>query len=207
MTDRIRLGLGFDAAALQRDLRALEREGWTDHFVTQNYDGDWGVIPLRGTAGATHPVAMIYSDPTATAFEDTPFLARAPAFQEALGAFECPLQSVRLMKLTPGSRIKEHTDHGLAAEAGAVRLHVPVTTNPGVRFVLNGTRVDMREGECWYLRLTDPHAVENGGTSDRVHLVIDAGVNPWLEAQLAGGTTPASRPAGWRQRLADWIRP
>ena len=45
-------------------------------------------------------------------------------------------------------------------------------------------RVVLSEGECWYLRLSDPHSVENNGQSDRVHLVIDAKVNPWLAAQL-----------------------
>jgi hypothetical protein len=32
----------------------------------------------------------------------------------------------------------------------------------------------MRAGECWYLRLSDPHSAFNGGDADRVHMVIDA---------------------------------
>src|SRR5262249_48305401 len=62
--------------------------------------------------------------------------------------------------------------------------HVVVATNPGVEFVLNGTPVPLAEGECWYLRLSDPHAVANRGTTDRIHLVIDAVVDPWLQAQI-----------------------
>ena len=88
------------------------------------------------------------------------------------------------MKLTPGSVIKEHRDHDLAFESGAVRIHVPVTTNPGVDFRLNGSRLDLREGSAWYLRLSDPHSVTNGGDSDRVHLVIDARRSPELEAWI-----------------------
>ena len=62
-----------------------------------------------------------------------------------------------------------------------MRLHIPVITNPDVEFLLNGTSVVMNEGECWYLRLSDPHSVANRGRTARVHLVIDATVNPWLK--------------------------
>jgi Aspartyl/Asparaginyl beta-hydroxylase len=187
MTDRVRLALRFDAAAMRRDLAQLAASDWVDHFVTQNYSGTWTVLPLRAPAGATHPIKMIYSDPGCESFVDTPLLAKCPAFQHVLAAFECPLQAVRVMKLTPRSAIKPHTDFDLGAEHGRARLHIAVATNPDVEFVLNGTRAVLEEGECWYLRLSDTHAVANLGTTDRIHLVIDARVNPWLEAQLAGG--------------------
>ncbi|WP_339705616.1 aspartyl/asparaginyl beta-hydroxylase domain-containing protein [Algoriphagus aquimarinus] len=38
----------------------------------------------------------------------------------------------------------------------------------------------MKEGECWYLRLSDPHRVLNEGETDRIHLVMDLKVNDWL---------------------------
>jgi hypothetical protein len=38
----------------------------------------------------------------------------------------------------------------------------------------------MKEGECWYLRLSDPHSVSNKGNKDRIHLVIDIEVNSWF---------------------------
>jgi hypothetical protein len=90
------------------------------------------------------------------------------------------------MLLAAGSRIHEHNDHDLMAESGVARIHVPVTTNPGVTFVLNGTPVAMAPGEAWYLRLSDPHAVRNEGPSDRVHLVLDVVVDTWLERMLEG---------------------
>lgn len=184
MQDRVKLDLAFDASLLQEDLRNLQASSWIDHFVKQNYDGDWSVIPLRGPATATHPVMMIYSDPTCTEFANTPFLDSTPHCRRVLEKFHCPLQAVRLMKLGPGSRIKEHTDYDLTAESGTARLHIPIVTNARVDFKLNGTRVLLSEGECWYLRLSDPHSVENQGKSDRVHLVIDARMNEWLEGML-----------------------
>lgn len=184
LPDRIQLGMNFDVALLEHDLKNLQSHSWIDHFVKQNYQGIWDVLPLRGTAGATHPVMMIYSDPTCCDFEDTPFLKEAPYLQQVLSTFQCPLQSVRLMRLTPGSDIKEHCDHDLSAELGQVRMHIPITTNPDVDFLLNRVHVPMEPGSCWYLRLADPHAVRNRGDTDRVHLVIDASMNDWLAAEL-----------------------
>lgn len=192
--DRLRLRLRFDAAALPADAAALAHPDWIRHFVAQNYDGDWDVVPLRARAGATHPVTMIVSDPSARDYVDTPLLAACPAIRAALKRFRCPLDSVRLMRLGPGSTIKEHRDHDLSFEDGAVRFHVPVATNPEVDFRLNGTRVALEAGSAWYLRLSDPHSVANRGATDRVHLVIDARVDPWVEALMAEAMAPT--PAG-----------
>jgi hypothetical protein len=178
------LAVRFDPESLRADLARLEEPEWVDHFVRENYEGSWRVLPLRAPAGAVHPIKMIYSDPTCETFVDTPLLGRCPYFRHVLAAFSCPLHAVRLMKLAPGSAIKPHTDYDLAAENGKVRLHIPVATNPDVDFRLNGQRVEMHEGECWYLRLTDTHAVKNRGRTDRVHLVLDALVNHWLLEQL-----------------------
>lgn len=186
LPDRIRLPLSFDGGRLQADLAVIDA-GWIDHLVTQNYEGSWTVLPLRHTAGATHPVMQIYADPTATEFVDGPLLARAPYLRQVLAAFECALLPVRLMRLTPGSRIKPHHDHDLAAEWGIARIHVPITTSRHVEFLLNDTPVAMEPGEAWYLRLADTHAVANRGTTDRVHLVIDCVVNDWLRDLLRAG--------------------
>jgi hypothetical protein len=186
--DRLRLPLEFEPSRLAADLANFSSAQWIEHFVKQNYDGDWSVIALRGPAGATHPVQMIYSDPSRSDFEDTPALAGSPYFQVVLAAFACPLQAVRLMRLAPGSVIKEHHDHDLSFEQGMVRIHIPVITNEGVDFRLNGARVAMPAGSSWYLRLSDPHSVANRGADDRVHLVIDAGVNDWVAALFERAT-------------------
>ena len=194
--DRIRLPMRFDPDRLHADLAALRGESWTEHFVRQNYEGEWSALPLRSTAGATHPIMKIYSDPIATAFEDDALLARTPGFRELLDSLECPLRAVRLMRLAPGSVIKTHSDHDLAAEEGKARLHAPIVTGPGVEFLLNGRPVTMAPGELWYLRLADPHSVRNRGRADRVHLVIDVEANDWLYRQLAlgAGLTPTAPP-------------
>jgi hypothetical protein len=180
--DRLRLPLTFDARLLARDLDRLSSVQWIRHYVKANYDGDWSVLPLRSPAGETHPIRMISADPTSRSFVETPLLQSCDYFRRVLDSFECALRVARLMRLTPGSRIKEHTDQVLSFEDGIVRVHVPVTTNDAVEFRLNRRRVILEAGSAWYLRLSDPHSVANHGSTDRVHLVIDANVNDWVEA-------------------------
>jgi hypothetical protein len=187
LPDRILLPLRFDAARLRADLDGLAGKTWTAHFVRQNYSGEWSALPLRSKRGATRPSNMIYADPMCVDFVDTPILEACPYFQEVLAAFPCPIRSARLMRLTPGSEIKEHSDMDLGAEFGKARLHIPIATSDDVDFFLNGTAVAMSPGDCWYLRLSDPHRVLNRGASDRVHLVFDTVVNEWLRGELQAG--------------------
>jgi quercetin dioxygenase-like cupin family protein len=177
--DRLRLPFTFDTVRLAENLANLGGK-WTPHYVPQNYSGDWGVIPLRAPHGETHPIRMIYPDPMQRTYVDTAALQATPYFREVLSSFTTTMYAARLMRLASGSVIKEHTDAGLEFEEGVARVHIPVLTNPDVEFYLNGARVVMEAGSCWYLRLSNPHRVVNRGKTDRVHLVIDLKVNGWL---------------------------
>lgn len=191
LPDRLRLPLVFDPARMAAEVAAIAEADWIAHFVADHYEGGWSILPLRCKSGATHPIMMAVSDPSATEFEATPWLTRAPYLQAVLGEFACPLLSVRLMRLDPGSRIKPHSDHDLDAAQGQARLHVQITSNPDVDFKLNGTRVMMQPGETWYVRLSDTHSVSNRGDTARVHLVIDCKVDAWLAAMLAAAGADA----------------
>jgi hypothetical protein len=191
--DRLKLPVAFDPAELAADLDAIAAAPWTAHFVEQNYEGEWSVIALRAPKGTAtqHPIRQIYSDPGVTEFEDTPLMEACPQLRAAALAFGPP-HAVRLMRLTAGSAIKEHTDLDLAAEHGMARIHIPVTSNPDVVFEVNRRRVDMAPGEAWYLRLADPHRVANQGAADRIHLVIDVPFNPTLEALMRAAMAGAA---------------
>ena len=180
LPDRVRLPFRFDPAALADALAAFGPEDWTRHVARQNYEGEWCAVPLRAPAGEAHPIRLIYPDPCATEFVDTPLLARAPYFRTLLASFRCPLRAVRLMRLGPGSLIKRHVDSGLDPESGMARIHVPIQTCDEVEFLLNDVPVAMAPGSAWYLRLSDPHSAANRGTRDRIHLVVDCWTNDWL---------------------------
>lgn len=183
--DIVKLAFTFDPQALQADLSSIQPEEWIRHFNDQIYEGDWSGVALRsvgGTAGKLYSGLDTRSD-----CEDTPMLERCPYFREVLATFQCPLQSARLLKLAPRSHILKHRDPFLGYAEGEVRLHIPIQTDPEVRFYLEGERVWMQPGECWYLNLSQYHWVDNFSDVARIHLVIDCEVNDWLAAQFPPG--------------------
>lgn len=190
MLSRHRLSLVFDAARLQEDLALVLPDEWVAHFNKQDYDGAWSGVSLRGFEGVAANIHPVAASPLAT-IADTPLLARCLYFAEVLRQFHCPLRSVRLLRLGPGSVIREHSDHELGLEDGRVRIHVPITTNPDVAFFVNGERLTMNPGEAWYINFNLPHRVSNLGESYRVHLVIDCDVNDWLLGLLPPDATEA----------------
>ena len=177
-----RLPWSVDADALRADAGALAPEDWVPHFNTTYYEGDWSGVALRSVGGEA---GRLYPNPSAGGeFADTPLLDRCPGVRALLAGLRCPLLAVRFLRLGPGSRIRDHRDLNLGFDDGEVRIHVPVTTDPAVEFLLDGKPVRMAAGEAWYLDLNLRHSVVNGGTEPRVHLVVDCVVDDWLGAVL-----------------------
>jgi hypothetical protein len=67
-----------------------------------------------------------------------------------------------------------------------------------VEFYVAGERLLLEEGRCYYVDVNLPHRVNNVGTTERIHLVIDATVDEWVH-----GLFRRARAEGWRtQRCA-----
>ncbi|HSP63265.1 MAG TPA: aspartyl/asparaginyl beta-hydroxylase domain-containing protein [Pyrinomonadaceae bacterium] len=182
MISRFKLPFSFDPKCLKLDLAQITRDDWVAHFNTGYFEGQWTGVALRSVGGVA---SQLYADPRANRpIVDTPILDRCPNIRAVLSRFQCPIRSARLLRLAPGSIIREHRDYDLGYEEGQLRLHVPIVTNADVDFFLDAHRIEMSEGECWYLDLSLPHWVENRGSTDRVHLVIDCTLNEWLGALL-----------------------
>lgn len=189
MLSSVRLSLDFDPMPLREDVEQLGPDDWVPHFNTAYYEGDWSGIALRSVGGRP---TQLYPDPAASEpYADTPTLQRCPHLAGALAQFQCELLSARLLRLGPRALIREHQDYKLGYDDGEVRIHVPLTTNPEVDFLHVGERVDMRPGEAWYLDLNLPHAVVNRGDSERIHLVVDCVLNPWLNTLLVDASRGA----------------
>ncbi len=180
-----RLPLSFDAEGMARDLAAIPDDAWVTHFNTFYHDGGWSGVALRATGGEPGQLYPGHGD--RTAYRGTPLLAQCPHIAALLNELDCPVGPVRLLRLSAGGVIREHRDEGLCLEQGLARLHVPISTGDGVEFYLDRDLVTMVPGECWYLNFDLPHRVQNLGTTDRVHLVIDCEANDWLRALIAGG--------------------
>jgi mannose-6-phosphate isomerase-like protein (cupin superfamily) len=117
-------------------------------------------------------------------FIDTAYMDQFPSVKKLLHSLDCAVMSARFLNLHAGAVIKKHTDAELAFEKGEARLHFPVFTNPGVEFYCENERIFFQAGECWYLNANLPHSVSNQGDMDRIHLVVDCKVNPWLREKI-----------------------
>jgi len=183
----LKLPLAFDAAALWADAASFSAEEWTPHFNVHYYQGDWSGIALRAAKDAH---VGLYPDPAATSFCNTGMLDRCKYVPAVLDAFECDLETARFLRLGPGATIREHRDYKLSLEDGIARVHIPVKTSSNVEFFLDHERIDMQQGEAWYLNFNLPHSVENKGEETRIHLVIDCIVNDWLRSFFPETSAP-----------------
>jgi Aspartyl/Asparaginyl beta-hydroxylase len=177
-----RLPWRFDETALQADLGRIDIGQWHAHFNTEYHDGGWSGLALISADG---DAGSLYTGPDVRgAGRPTRLLDECPALRAVLAGLPFTIQCARLLRLAPASHIREHSDHGIGLDAGSVRLHVPIVTAPGVEFFVDGVRVPMAAGECWYLDLGLRHRVQNCGARERVHLVIDCAVDEVLRSML-----------------------
>jgi mannose-6-phosphate isomerase-like protein (cupin superfamily) len=188
MIKYLRLEKQFDAAEMQRELSSLGEAFWKEHYNKNHYSGNWTILALRSINGDPDNVISVHASASINKIEyrNTPLLERCPYLQSVINFFDCEKTSARLMKLHAGAVIKEHTDHEMSFEEGEARFHIPVITNADVEFYLDKERIIMNEGECWYLNLSLKHRVNNFGSKDRIHLVIDCKVNQWIKDQFSG---------------------
>ena len=186
ISDRIRLPVSFDAARMQREIEDMN----LGEFIY--YD----VMPLRAPAHLVDPTrpaplpAEDYADGSWTEWLDTALLADSAYLTEVVNSFRAhtTVTLVRLLRLEAAAIVKEHTDPtlGLEQQRSVIRLTIPIQTNAGVEFFLNDEPVPMQPGECWYLRLSDPHRIVNAGATERINLSIDTVPNDWLRSLLIG---------------------
>ncbi|WP_034059529.1 aspartyl/asparaginyl beta-hydroxylase domain-containing protein [Lacinutrix jangbogonensis] len=171
--DRIQLPLNFDVEKMRKESQALKKEHYEYYKVIQLR----GPAHLVDTSLPFPPPASDYADGSWCDWLDTPALEKSPYLKSIIDKISeyTTVNLVRLLFLAPKSVVKEHTDPTLALEEekAMIRLTIPIDNNEGVAFFLNNTLIPMQVGECWYLRLSDPHRVINDGTTDRVNLTID----------------------------------
>ena len=175
---KVQLPFTFSVEKMRAELATVRGHEWIAHYNPDDHEGSWSLAALMAPAGMQ---ANIWSCAIPDICSPTPLLERCAYFQTILDQIPIKKSSVRLMKLDSGAVIKEHCDSFGDEE---VRIHVPVTTNPEVEFKLEGERVEMEAGSCWFLDFRLPHSVVNHGNGSRTHLVIDAYMNDWLAEKL-----------------------
>ena len=180
ITKHLQLPFQFEEKGLLKDLAKAQQNSWGAHYVTSGYEGDWKVLALYAPNGDPNNIFANHSENDLNITE-TQLIKDCHYFKKVMESFQCDFQAVRLMNLGVGAYIKPHTDYNLGYDDGCFRLHIPITTNPGVEFLLDGQRIVMNPGECWYTNVNYTHSVANRGETERVHLVIDGLRNEWSD--------------------------
>jgi quercetin dioxygenase-like cupin family protein len=75
-------------------------------------------------------------------------------------------------RLRPGGVIKPHRDSHPSFHYGH-RIHVPVVTNPRVRFMLDGRPYKLDVGQAYEINNQLTHSVMNKGSEARIHFIFD----------------------------------
>ena len=75
-------------------------------------------------------------------------------------------------KLKAGGRISPHVDSLQSFHMGH-RIHVPITTNAAVRFMIEGKPYRFEVGKAYELNNLKPHSVMNMSKEDRISFIFD----------------------------------
>ena len=98
-----------------------------------------------------------------------------PVMQQATASYgyaRAEYPRVMLARMAPGGVIKPHVDANPSAK-WPHKIHVPLLTNPDVTFFVEGTSYHFAEGEAVEVNNMGRHAVQNRGTTDRIHLIFE----------------------------------
>lgn len=158
----LKLPFVFDTAVLAGEVERVLPEHWLPH-------------PSGLPGNSAVPLVAINGEPK-DGFDGqmaaTQVLNDSPYLMQVVNSFGEVVARSRLMRLAPGAEVQEHVDFNYHWYS-RVRIHVPIITEPSVRFFCGQEEVHMPAGEAWLFDSWRRHRVVNGSASDRVHLVID----------------------------------
>lgn len=187
MLSSYRLPISFDPEPLASEVLEIEsRVQWVDHWADGlAAPGTWTVLPLIAGAGDLEETAATRLAGTVSA-RSKAILTDMPRVRDVIETFRAVVLRARLMRLKSGAKIGEHRDFAYfggqrwSFERGRIRVHIPLITDGGVMWNLDGQNIAMAAGEAWYVNVCLRHEVENRGSIDRINLVLEIEVNEWL---------------------------
>lgn len=166
----IRLPYSCDASALAREVRALAATHWRAH--PEGHAGN-SALPLVALLGNPD------NDGVSGPMRATPALAHCPHIRAIFAALGTPIGRSRLMRIEGNAEATLHVDTNYYWQR-RVRIHVPIITTPGVRFLCGDDAIHMQAGEFWIFDTWRMHNVINPDPTERIHLVIDTEAAPAL---------------------------
>lgn len=158
----VKLPIRFDSEALAAEVRSLPKSAWVPHPT-----GFVGNEAVRLITPGGRPIDDLYGP-----MAPTEQLLTCPYTMEIMASIGCVWGRSRLMGLGAGADVPPHIDSHYYWRTHW-RIHIPVITNPEVTFKCGGESVHMEAGECWVFDSFRGHTVRNGGSEQRIHLVLD----------------------------------
>ncbi len=187
----LQLPIRFDAAAMAAEIEAIGEHAWRPH--PQGYPGN-DALPLISRDGDPG------NDDVSGPMRPTPHLERCPYLMQVLDGIGATWGRSRLMRLSGRAEVTSHVDVNYYWRERA-RVHVPIVTQPTVRFVCGSAQVNMRAGECWIFDTWREHNVFNDDNLARVHLVADTVGGDGFWQHVANGRPHDREIPGWQPRL------
>jgi hypothetical protein len=163
-----------DSRALAETILAQEKEAWREELHRQEaYD----------VHRQTESIVMVFADlddwPNITIKKEPGWerlaAAAVPVMHGIIGQHYPPGGTIiRAMaaRLLAGAKITSHRDAHPSFHMGH-RIHVPITTNPRVRFMIDGRPYRFQVGRAYEINNQKNHGVMNKGTKDRITFIFD----------------------------------
>lgn len=164
----------YDISALRDVILAQEERAWhSNTYRQQRYDAH----------KMTNSIVMIFTDGTGwpqievqreagwdlLAAQALPLMHRILADHYPLGGTIVRAMAARL---EAGGVIKTHRDTHPSFHYGH-RIHIPVVTNPRVRFMIDGRPYKLKVGRVYELNNQEQHSVMNKGSEGRINFIFD----------------------------------
>ena len=164
----------IDATALTDAILGQEDAAWhEDEYRQQSYDvhNETASIVLVFTDGSNWPNSEVRKEPGWDRLADV----AVPLMHQIIDQhYPKGGTIIRAMaaNLKAGGKIKPHHDRHPSFHCGH-RIHVPITTNPRVRFMIDGRPYQLQVGEAYELNNQKQHSVMNKGKEDRITFIFD----------------------------------
>lgn len=162
-----------DMAALREKILAQASEAWNEDLTRQQ---------TYEVHRDTESIVLLFCDeswPDGEIYQESGWDRLAdvatPLMDEIIATHYQPggtLLRAMAAKLKVDGRIRPHRDSLRSFHMGH-RIHVPITTNPGVRFTIEGKPYEMEVGMAYELNNQLKHSVMNIGNEDRISFIFD----------------------------------
>jgi hypothetical protein len=162
-----------DTGPLSEAILAQEPQAWTEQLIRQQtyevHQDTESIVMLF--CDESWPEGEIHREVGWDRLADTAM----PLIDHIINTYYPPggtLLRAMAAKLIAGGRILPHRDKLTSFHMGH-RVHVPITTNEAVRFMIDGRPYQLEVGQTYELNNQKKHSVMNMGKDDRITFIFD----------------------------------